>query len=460
MNSGRKSKLRNLLKWTIGCCAFGWLLTSSILNADEWPQWRGPQGSGITSERGLPTTWSGEKSAEGTAAASKDSRVAWRQPLPEPGNSTPVVWQDKIFVAQPDRANKQRKILCLSRKDGSLLWQQAVAYEGEEPTHDTNPFCSASPVTDGQRVIVWYGSAGLYAYDMEGRELWHRELGEQRHMWGYGSSPILVGDLCILSFGPGEREFLVAVDKATGETRWQIDSISDEEELAYSGPENNGNANANNEGKSRAEILRGAWSTPIVVEAAGRKDLVVTLPRRLMGLDPATGGVRWFCKGYSPLVYASPMASGDVVLALGGYFGASMAVKAGGEGDVTETHRLWHKPRDGSWLGTGILHDGHAYVCDMNGVAQCLNLQTGESMWKQRLEASGGKGSTWSSMTMTGDGIIYLLNQSGDTFVFRPSPEKYDEIARNSLNEATNSSVVIAHGDILIRTHDAIWCIR
>lgn len=426
------------------------LAGAAALKAEEWPQWRGPHGSGITTERGVATTWNKEA----------NQHIAWRQPLPEPGNSTPIVWQDKIFVAQPDRANKQRKILCLAQNDGALLWQQAVPYDGEEPTHDTNPFCSASPVTDGERVIVWYGSAGLYAYDMSGRELWRRDLGQQRHMWGYGSSPILVGDLCILSFGPGEREFLLAVDKVTGETRWQIDSLSDEAESEFSGPENNGNASGSNEGKSRAEILRGAWSTPIVVEAGGRKDLVVTLPRRVMGLDPDTGATRWFCKGYSPLVYASPMAQDDVVLALGGYFGASLAVRAGGDGDVTETHRLWHKPRDGSWLGTGILFDGHAYVCDMNGIAQCFDLASGESKWKQRLEASGGKGSTWSSMTMSGDGMIYLLNQSGDTFVFRPSPEKYDEVARNSLGEMTNSSVVIAQGKIVIRTHEAIWCIE
>jgi outer membrane protein assembly factor BamB len=423
---------------------------SSVAGAEEWPQWRGPRGNGITREQGAPTEWS----AEGQKG------VAWRTPLAEPGNSTPIVWGDQVFVAQPDRAGKQRKLLCFSRIDGKLLWEQGVPYEGEEPTHETNPFCSASPVTDGERVIVWYGSAGLVAYDMQGQELWRRDLGEQRHKWGYGSSPILVGDLCILSFGPGVNEFLLAVDKKSGETRWKLDAISNEQELAFSGNENAGNADPNTEGKSRAEILRGAWSTPILVDVDQRQDLVVTLPRRILGLDPQTGQERWMSGGYSPLVYASPMAGDGSLLVLGGYFGASMALRTGGQGDITESHRLWHKPRDGLWLGTGVIHEGHAYLCDMGGIAHCLEVATGVEKWKKRLEGTGGQGTTWGSLTMTADGLVYVMNQTADTFVFRATPEKYEEVARNSLNEMTNSSVVIAGGDVILRTHDALWCVR
>lgn len=415
--------------------------------AENWPQWRGPIGNGVGLSK-APTTWDAQ------------TNVAWRTPLAEAGNSTPVVWGDAIYLAQPRSEQHERALLCFDRKTGSLRWQQSVEYDGEEATHKTNPYCSASPVTDGDRVIVWFGSAGLHCYDSDGNPLWKRDLGPQSHMWGYGTSPILVGSLCILNFGPGNEEKLLAVDKQTGETVWQVGALSDDEELRLSGNENNGNADAHESGKSRAEILRGSWGTPIVISVDGRQELIVTHPRRISAYDPATGNLLWTCGGYAPLAYASPMFGDGHVIALGGYFGASLAVRPGGSGDVTSTHRVWHKPRDGSWLGTGVTHEGHLYVGDMRGILHCIELATGDVVWKERLESSGGGGDTWSSITMSSDGLMYLLNQSGDTFVFRPNPKSYTPVARNAIGEGTNSSIVLADGDVLIRTHDALWCVR
>ena len=150
----------------------------------------------------------------------RDQNVKWRIDLPEAGNSTPIVWGDQVFLTQPLSASKERALICIDRKTGREQWRRRVAYSEEEPTHRTNPYCSASPVTDGQRVIAWFGSAGLVCWELDGKELWRRNLGLQDHMWGYGSSPILYRDLCIVNFGPGNREFLIAVDKTTGETRW------------------------------------------------------------------------------------------------------------------------------------------------------------------------------------------------------------------------------------------------
>ncbi|NNJ24112.1 PQQ-binding-like beta-propeller repeat protein [Alienimonas chondri] len=409
----------------------------------NWPQWRGPAGDGTTEAAPTATEWG------------PDRNVRWRTPLPEAGNSTPVVWGDRIFLTQPVTEGSRRELWCLDRATGRELWRRGVAYDEGESTHRTNPYASASPATDAERVVAWFGSAGLICWDVDGTELWRRDLGRQEHQWGYGSSPILYDNLCILPFGPGPREFLIAVDKTTGETVWQVDALDDAAERNLSGPENDGNANDYRSDKPREKRLRGTWGTPILVEVDGRTELVMTLPRRVSGFNPATGERLWTCGGAAPLAYASPMAAGDVVVVLGGYGGASFAVRAGGRGDVTETRRLWHQPKGGSWLGTGVVVDGFVYICNMGGVLHCLDANTGEERWKAR----AGDGGTWSSVTLTGDGLAFLLTKSGVTTVFRPDPEAFQLVAENDLGESTNASVVATEEELLIRTDEALWSI-
>ena len=419
-------------------------ITSSPIFGDDlnWPQWRGPNGTGKTSASGIVTQWG------------PDHNVKWRLKLPEPGNSTPVVWEDQIFLTQPLNESNGRALICVDRKTGVEQWRRSVVYAEKEPTHNTNSYCSASPVTDGERVIAWFGSAGVVCWDMKGNELWRRDLGRQEHMWGYGSSPILHDDLCILNFGPGNQEFLIAFDKTTGETRWKVDSLNNDSELALSGKENDGNANDFSSEKQRSERLRGSWNTPIIVQVDGHSELIVALLRRVSAFDPSTGEQLWTCGGGAPLAYASLMEYEGVVVALGGYRGASLAVRAGGHGDVTQTHRLWHKPKDSGWLGTGVADKGTIYVCDMGGVIHVIDVQTGQILWKQR----GDGGGTWSSITQTADGLMYLLTKSGTTTVFRPDREEFKRIALNRLNESTNASVVVAGSEVLIRTDKALWC--
>lgn len=376
--------------------------------------------------------------------------------MPEAGNSTPVVWGDQVFLTQPLSGSKERALICVDRKTGREQWRRSVAYTEEESTHKTNPYCSASPVTDGQRVIAWFGSAGLVCWELDGKELWRRNLGLQDHMWGYGSSPILYRDLCIVNFGPGNREFLIAVDKTTGETRWKVDSLDDRAERDLSGPENDGNANDFSSDKQRSERLRGSWNTPIIVQVDGHSELIVALPRRVSAFDPSTGERHWTCGGGAPLAYASLMECDGVVVALGGYRGASLAVRAGGHGDVTQTHRLWHKPKDNGWLGTGVAHEDAIFVCDMGGVIHCVDVQTGGVLWKSRSDG----GDTWSSVTQTANGLLYLLSKSGTTTVFSPDREELKRIAVNELKETTNASAVVAGNEVLIRTDEALWCFR
>lgn len=422
------------------------LAAASPAHAENWPNWRGPQNLGISNERDLPLVWS------------PTENIAWKAKLPERGNSTPIVWDKHIFLTQPIEKENRRTLMCIDRTDGRLLWQVGTTYEAKEPTHPTNPFCSASPVTDGQRVIVWFGSAGLFCYDFTGRELWRRDLGIQEHEWGYAASPVLHGDLCYLSFGPGKREFVVAVDKSTGREAWRYD-VPPAPHVADV-PEGEKNA------AQRDAELRGSWSTPLVIRtqalATGkpRDELIMTLPERVVAFDPRSGKQLWHCEGLGSLVYTSPMWGDGLLVALGGYHRACLAVKPGGAGDVTDSLRVWHEPKSKLRLGSGVIHKGHFYINDMQSVVQCLELETARPVWEERLKAtSGGDNATWSSLVLTADERLYMLNQAGDTFVFRASP-KFELLATNPLGESTNASIVASHGEIFIRTDEHLWCVR
>jgi outer membrane protein assembly factor BamB len=407
--------------------------------AENWPNWRGPQNLGISAESSLPLGWSATEN------------IGWKVKLPERGNSTPIVWGDRIFVTQPIEAENRRTLMCFRRSDGKLLWQSGTVYTAKEPTHSTNPYCSASPVTDGKRVIAWFGSAGVFCYDFEGRQVWRRDLGVQEHEWGYAASPVLHGELCFVNFGPGKREFVVALNKSTGEPVWQFDVP--QPPRGPDVPEDQKSA------KQQDDELRGSWSTPLVIRAAGRDELIVTLPERVIAFDPASGRRLWNCEGLGSLVYTSPMWGDGILVALGGYHRACLAVRPGGSGDVTSSDRVWHEPKSKLRLGSGVVHKGHVYVNDMQGIAQCLELTTGKVVWEERLKATASSNETWSSMILTADERLYMLNQAGDTFVLRARPE-FELLATNSLGETSNSSTVISDGEIFIRTHQHLWCVR
>ncbi len=408
------------------------LAASSSALAAHWPAWRGPDGTGVSTEKHLPTRWSATEN------------IRWKVALPERGNSTPIIWGDRVFVAQP--AGNERTLMCFDRAGGKLLWQKGVTYTAPDATHEANPYCSASPATDGERVIVWFGSAGVVCYDMQGAQLWKRDLGKQSHEWGYGSSPILHGDLCILYFGPGPGSFLTALDKQTGKTVWRV-----EEPLVEPRKRTDGF-------KGKEPGIIGTFTSPILIRAAGRDELVMSFPQQLRAYDPKTGAELWHCDGLNELIYASPLAADGVVVGMGGYFGNSIAVKPGGKGDVTATHRLWQSVRTKTGIGSGVIHDGHIFIMTGGARVQCLDLKTGNEVWLETARGKGATGDSWSSMTLA-DGKLYVLNQGGDCVVLKASP-KFELLAANSLgNERADSSVAVSNGDLFIHTHKHLWCV-
>lgn len=400
----------------------GCLVQSAI--AGDWPQWRGPLGTGISDERRVPVAWTATKN------------VKWKVPLPAEGNSSPIVVAGKVLVTCPNKQANERSLLCLDRTDGKELWRQTVTYNEPEATHGTNPQASASPVSDGERVIVWYGSAGLFCYDLDGKEQWKKDLGKFDHIWGYGTSPVLVGELVILNAGPGTSAFVVALNKKTGEEVWRH---------SYDGMK-----------ADKPDQFKGSWSTPVVIGEGEQSLLLLSLPNKLRAVKPNSGEEVWSCGGMSDLVYTSPVITGEAVVTMCGYHGPALAVRLGGMGDVTATHRLWrHETKNPQRIGSGVAVDGHVYILNENGVAWCLDALTGEKKWEQRI----GEGTSWGSMCHV-DGRLYVQNMKGNVIVLKADPNECSVISHNELNEGSRSSPAFSNGNVFIRTFKNLYCIE
>lgn len=392
------------------------LLGLGSLSAADWPAWRGPTGQGFCDEKDVPVTWSGKQN------------VKWKVPLAHQGNSTPVIWGQRLFLTQADKDGLTRSLLCFDRKSGEKLWQRDVSYEQKERNWNANWYCNASPVLDGERVVVSFSSAGMYCFDYDGKELWKRtDLGHWDHAFGSGSSPLIYGDLAILWCGPNEkgRNFLLAVNKRTGETVWEHNEKN------------------------------GSWGTPLLTKIDGQDQLLLATTPALKGLDPKVGQELWLCQGLTKYVYTSPLIGNGIAVAMSGYNGAAFAVKVGGTGDITE-QRLWLHPMNIQRVGSGMVVGDHAYIVEENGVPHCYDLKTGEQVWEFDKRPNGG--TTWGSMVHA-EGRLYVLMRNGTTLVFAAQP-KYELLATNTLEgESTNSSLAISNGDIFIRTFRHLYCI-
>ena len=403
-------------------------LSVDVVGAENWPAWRGPTGQGHSSETNLPVQWS------------ETENVKWKVPLADQGNSTPIVWGDKIFLTQANKGGTVRSLICLARTDGKQLWKSDVPFKGKERNWNQSWYCNASPATDGERVVVSFGSAGVWCYDFAGKELWNRtDLGAWEHMFGNGASPILHEDAVIQWCGPNEkgRNFLIAVDKKTGSTLWETDE------------------------------KYGSWSTPLIVKVAGKTQMLLGMSpdaknakeapnSHFKGYDPKSGKELWVCAGLDSFVYATPLVEKDIAVQMCGYNGAAIAVRLGGAGDITKD-RLWRHPKNAQRVGSGVLVGDHVYTYDDDGTAHCYEAATGKETWKLKNRVGSG---SWGSMAYA-DGRLYVLTRTGETLVFAASP-KYELLATNSLGagEESNSSIAISDGELFVRTFKHLWCIR
>ncbi len=416
----------------------GNLIVTTSIHSANWPSWRGPNNDGTVKDgHQYPTEWD------------KDTNVRWRVPLPAEGNSTPAIWEDRIFVTQSLPETKERTTLCFRRSDGKLLWQSGVKYTEEEQTWQRpyNPYCSGSPVTDGAHVFASYSSAGMICHDVSGKEVWRRDLGKIDHQFGNGTSPILVGDHVIIYHGPGDNAALVALEKTNGEIAWRIDR-----------PQLQQGADRKDNFRGNANGAISSYVTPILVKTAKRTELVMGFPEVIMGINPSDGAQLWSFRGINPLLYASPNQHQENVIFLGGYGGPSLSITAGGSGDVSKSHLNWRNERASSHLPSGIVHENHLYTFTMNGMAECIDVQTGDLIWQERARGEGKDTAFWGSPVLA-NGNLICMNRSGDALIVKAS-NTFQKIAANSLGEVCNATPALSNGQIFIRTHEALWCIE
>ena len=417
------------------------LTTASATYAADWLQFRGPNSSGIAAADAKPaTTWSDSEN------------VQWKIALPGPGSSSPIVCRERVFVTcysgygdgssggGPDKL--QRHLICLERQSGRILWDQSVPADLPEDAFTGNltehGYASSTPVTDGERVYVFFGKTGALAFDLEGKQLWKVNLGKQsgNRRWGSGASPILYQHLVIINASEESRS-VRALDKLTGQEVW----------------------------KAEANTLELCYSTPALVEAGGRTDLVLAVPGELWGLNPDTGKLRWFAStGISGNVSPSVVAGDGVIYTTGGFPRlAAAAVRAGGKGDVTRTNILWTS-QNASYVPSPVIADGRLYVATDGGFALCLDVKDGKALYKERLPGASatGSGKPFYASVVLANGNLYAVSRRNGTFVFEAKPE-FKLVAHNTLagdDSDFNATPAVAGRQLFLRSNRSLYCIE
>lgn len=397
--------------------------------AADWTMFRGPTRDGVApAGESAPTQWS------------TTENIQWKTALPGPGNSSPMVFGGKVFLTLAlDPKGTQRSLACFDRTNGRQLWIKTIEYSTPEKTHATNPYCAASPAVDKEVVIAWHGSAGLHCYDHDGKELWKRDLGPIRHIWGWAGSPVIHGDVVYLNAGPGERQFVCALDRKTGNTLWQTDEPGGAEDKS---PVTKG--------------WLGSWSTPRVVDVAGKEQVWVFQSGAVKAYDPKSGQILWTVDGAGPLAYSDvyvspPQPDGSRLgMAIAGYGGAGIGFKVTADGAT----RLWqNREKHPQRIGTGVLLGKHVIVPNEPYIG-CYELETGKEVWRQQFAGER----FWGSIIQVGE-RLYVTSQKGTTFVFAADPTAYKPIAQNALGEASNSTPAVSDGQLFIRTARHLWCV-
>jgi len=398
------------------CCLYtSTLFLSAPLRCEEWPGWRGPNQNGVSEQTNLPLEWSAT------------SGIIWKSDLEGEGSSSPIVWQDRIFVTAANRSGERRSLYCFDRDSGDLSWKRAVVDENPEFTSPLTGHAASTPVTDGQRVYAWFGNAGVVCFDFAGNQKWQRKLGAFDTELGLASSPVIHGDLLyLLCDHDGDRfrtfdSFLVALNKHTGKEQWRSE---------------------------RPGLFR-SWSTPLV--RAEQNELVVAGEKQLRAYHLADGKELWQVDGLLEWVAPSPVASEQLIIAMCGRNGPMLAVH-GGKVDASKQRLVWQHETGGAYVCSPLIYDDNLYVHDEQGVLVCYDLKTGAQRYQQRLEG------TFYSSAVAAEGHIYITNDTGTTFVIQAGPQ-FKLLAQNELGEEVLSSPAISRSSIILRTSTHLYCI-
>lgn len=395
------------------------LLATSAL-AEDWPGWRGPRGDGISSEKNIPTQWSNTEN------------IHWKVAIPGKGHSSPIVWQDRVFVTTCIEEKEQRVLYCLDRGTGKTQWEKVVFTAPLEQKHRLNNFASATPATDGKHVYVAfmeYPKMVVVCYDFDGKEVWRKSPGKLLSKHGFCTSPVLYKDLIILNGDQDAEAYLVALDKTTGTERWRTD---------------------------RPNRTR-SYCTPVIYDLAGKKQLVLSGSKCVASYDPNNGKQHWIIDGPTEQYVASLVELNGLLFLSTGYPEFHlMGIKPNGAGNVTTTHVAWHHPNVGpsgaSYVPSPIAHDQYFYVVSDTGILTCLEAKNGKKLWTQRL------GRHHSASPIYADGHLYFADDDGQMFVLKANG-KFDVVQRNKLEEECYASPAVSRGQIFVRTLNHLYCI-
>lgn len=398
--------------------------------AADWTQFRGPGASGVTDAIGTPLRWS---DTEG---------IAWKTDLPGPGASSPIVISNRIFltcytgfgpgVNGGEMPALKRHLLCFERVSGKLLWNTPVAADlpEQDRIREDHGYASSTPVADSERVYVFFGKSGVFAFNHDGKQLWRTNVGSQLNGWGSATSPVLHGELLLVNASI-ESSSLVALDRETGREVWRAVGVSD------------------------------SWHTPALLPAPGGKtEVVVAMRERVLGFDADTGGALWNSKtGIPGYMCPTPVVHDDVVYLIGGRGPTvTMAIRAGGRGEVSGSHVLW-KTGKGSNVPSPVLHNGHLYFAHENlGIVLCVNATTGDVVCEERLSPNPGQ--IYASPVLA-EGRIYYLSRGGKAVVVAASP-RLEVLAENTLEGGRgvfNATPAFDGNRLLIRSNRALYCL-
>lgn len=430
-------------------------LAAGAESADgNWPSFRGPHASGVAEGRPTPLAWNAE-TGDG---------VAWTTPIPGLGHSSPVIWGERLFVttavaaegeatlkvglygegwSADDNGVQSWRVYCLDKKSGEVLWQR-TAHQGEPKIrrHPKASHANSTAATDGRRVVAFFGSEGLYCYDVDGELLWQKDLGVLHSgayqlpiaQWGFGASPVIHAGKVIVQADVLKGSFLAVFDAADGHEIWRT---------------------------ARDEFP--TWSTPTVVEAGGRTIIAVNGYKHMGAYDLATGGELWKLNGGGDVPVPTPVAGHGLIFITNAH-GARRpvyAIRPGAAGDISlrgdatsNDGVAWSEPRGGGYMATPLLYGDELYVTRMNGVLYCYDAQTGERHYETRLAAGVG----FTASPVAADGKLYFTSEVGDVYVLKPGPE-YEQLAVNPLGETAMATPAISDGTLYFRTRHRVTAI-
>ncbi len=383
-----------------------------------WPRWRGPSGQGLVKGSGYPDRWSATEN------------VLWKVEVPGRGHSSPIIWGRHLFLTTSYEQGRRRSMLAFDRSNGRLMWESFVPQTGPSRIHSKNSYASSTPLTDGERIIGYFGNDGLAAFDFDGKLLWHQSFGDVPTRHGTAGSPLLYEDRVILyqdHNGP-KGSFIAAYAKETGKQLWLT---------------------------PRRETV--GWGSPVAVRLADHDEIIVSGQRAVYGYAPSTGAELWTVKGNLSEVTPTPVVGAGLVFSTSGRAGPTLAIRPGGRGNVTSTHIAWSTTKGSPFIPSPLIYQDRLYtINDMASVATCYRASDGELLWQGRLGEA--RRESFSASPIAVDGKVFLTNDEGDTFVLRAGDD-FELLHTNSLDEVTLASPALVDGQWFFRTARQLLCI-